>query len=85
MLIRGFYYEGWDPTGKPVKERHRDEFLARIQRELTRYEIDPEQVARAVFLVMSNRVSKGEIEGVEYVLPREIRGLWPSMVSQRRP
>src|SRR5260370_26954560 len=85
MLIRGFYYEGWDPTGKPVKERHRDEFLARILRELARYEIDPEQVARAVFLVMSNRVSKGEIEDVEYVLPREIRDLWPSTVSQGRP
>ena len=62
MLIRGFYYEGWDPTGKPVKERHRDEFLARIQEELPRYEIDPEQVARAVFIVMSHRVSEREIE-----------------------
>jgi uncharacterized protein (DUF2267 family) len=84
MLIRGFYYEGWDPTGKPVKERHRDEFLARIQGELARYEIDPEQVARAVFLVISNRISEGEIEDVEHVLPKEIRALWPSTVAQGR-
>ncbi len=84
MLIRGFYYEGWDPTGKAVKERHRDEFLARIQRELARYEMDPEPVARAVFLVMANRISEGEIEDVEHVLPREIRDLWPSTVPQRR-
>src|SRR5258708_37367524 len=61
MLIRGFYYEGWDPTGKPLKERHRDEFLAQIQRELAHYVIDSERVARAVFLVISNRISEGEI------------------------
>src|SRR4030088_2161001 len=62
MLIRGFYYEGWDPTGKPLKERHKKEFLARIDLELRPYEVDPEQVARAVFLVVANRISEGEIK-----------------------
>jgi uncharacterized protein (DUF2267 family) len=31
MLIRAFYYEGWDLAGKPVKTRHRNEFRARIR------------------------------------------------------
>jgi uncharacterized protein (DUF2267 family) len=85
MLIRGFYYEGWDPTGKPLKERHKEEFLSRINQELRPYTIDPEQVARAVFLVLANRISEGEIEDVEHVLPREIRDLWPSKVDHGRP
>lgn len=80
MLVRGFYYEGWDPTGKPVRERHREQFLARIERELRTDEpIDPEAVARAVFLVLSERVAAGEIEDVLHVLPSEIRELWPEV------
>ncbi len=27
MLLRGLFYEGWDPTGKPTKERHEAAFL----------------------------------------------------------
>jgi uncharacterized protein (DUF2267 family) len=78
MVIRGIYYEGWDPTGKPVKERHREQFLARIQRHFKGDDsIDPEQVARAVFTVLANRVTEGEIEDVKDVLPTEIRDLWP--------
>jgi uncharacterized protein (DUF2267 family) len=34
MLIRGFYYEGWDPTGKPLKVRDKKQYLARIAQEL---------------------------------------------------
>jgi uncharacterized protein (DUF2267 family) len=83
MLIRGFYYEGWDPTGKPLKERHREEFLGRIRRELERYDVDAEAVARAVFLVMANHISEGEVADVEHVLPREVRDLWPSPVRAR--
>jgi|ERR1700730_8445493 uncharacterized protein (DUF2267 family) len=84
MLIRGFYYEGWDPTGKPLKERHREEFLGRINQELRAYALDPEQVARAVFHVLANRISEGEIEDVEHVLPGEIRDLWPATVRPGR-
>jgi uncharacterized protein (DUF2267 family) len=82
MLVRGFYYEGWDPTGKPLKERHREDFLARIQQEIRGDErINAEQVARAVFTVLARRVSEGEIEDVEHVLPADIRDLWPKPVA----
>ena len=82
MLIRGFYYEGWNPTGKPIKERHRDEFLTRIAQELRPDGIDAERAARAVFLLVANRISEGEIEDIEHILPKEIRDLWPSRVDQ---
>ena len=78
MLIRGFYYEGWDPTGKPLKVRHKEEFLARIEEQFRGdNRIDPEQVARAVFTVLADRVTEGEIEDVKHILPAEIQDLWP--------
>ncbi len=86
MLIRGFYYEGWDPTGKPVKERHKEDFLNHIYRyfKITRYgepDVDPEKIARAVFKVLARRVSEGEIEDVLHILPRELRELWPQTTT----
>ncbi|OLB97969.1 MAG: hypothetical protein AUH30_09265 [Candidatus Rokubacteria bacterium 13_1_40CM_68_15] len=78
MLIRGFYYDAWDPTGKPVRERRKEEFLGRIAQEFRGGErIDPEPVARAVFAVLERRITEGEIEDVKHVLPAEIRSLWP--------
>jgi uncharacterized protein (DUF2267 family) len=78
MLVRGFYYEGWDPTGKPVKERHQEQFLARIEQHFKNDDsVDPEAVARAVFYLLSHRVSQGEIEDIKHILPAELRSLWP--------
>jgi uncharacterized protein (DUF2267 family) len=78
MLVRGFYFEGWDPTGKPLKERHLDDFLRQVDRQLVpKDNIDAEFVARAVFTVLKNRIADGEIEDVKHVLPAEIRELWP--------
>ena len=78
MLIRGFYYEGWKPTGKHVKGRHKEEFLAPIKDCFRNDEsIDPEEIVRAVFRVLSQRITEGEIEDIKHLLPPELRGLWP--------
>jgi uncharacterized protein (DUF2267 family) len=82
MLIRGFYYEGWDPTGKPLRIRQKEQFLARIELELQGDErfddlVPVERIARAVFMLLAQRISAGEIENIKHVMPAEIRELWP--------
>lgn len=74
MLVRGFYYEGWDPSNKPLKERHKREFLAHIAREFAEY--DSEAVARAVFRVLLRHVSEGEIDAIKRQMPAELEELW---------
>lgn len=77
MLVRGFYYEGWRPAGKPVKYRHKDEFLQHVA-ELYRGldEAQREPAVRAVFRVLSGHVSRGELHHVRDQLPPELRELW---------
>jgi len=77
MLIRGFYYEGWHPSGKPIKERKKEEFLGHIARALPKDgSCNPEQVAQAVFQVLARHVTPGEIKHVKIILPHQIRSLW---------
>ena len=40
--------------------------------------IDPEKVVRAVFRVLSRRVTAGEIADVKHLLPAALRELWPA-------
>ncbi len=78
LLIRGLYYEGWDPSRTPVKERHRETFLRHIAAAFPHDpEVYPEGIAWAVFKVLERHVSSGEIKDVLHVLPKEIRSLWP--------
>jgi uncharacterized protein (DUF2267 family) len=77
MLVRGFYYEGWHPSGKPIKHRKKADFLAPIETAFRNGpEIDAEEVVRTVFQILAKHVSAGEIEDVKNHLPREIRELW---------
>lgn len=77
MLVRGFYYDGWHPAGTPGKERKKEAFLAPIE-EAFRDDVDvnPEEVARAVFGVLARHVTPGEIKHIKFTLPGEIRSLW---------
>jgi uncharacterized protein (DUF2267 family) len=77
MLVRGFYYEGWQPADKPLKERKKEVFLSHIADAFRDPNIDPEQVVRAVFQVLTDHMTSGETEGIKHCLPKEIRALWP--------
>jgi uncharacterized protein (DUF2267 family) len=78
MLIRGFYFEGWNLKDKPHKERHAEDFLQHVT---DAFKDDPSvnarQVTRAVFRVIDKHVSAGEIADIKGILPKEIKELWP--------
>ena len=77
MLVRGFYYEGYHPHDKPIKERKKEEFLAHIASAFRDDpEMDAEKIARAAFEVIAKHVSPGEVKHVKVTLPEEIRSLW---------
>jgi uncharacterized protein (DUF2267 family) len=77
LLIRGVYYDGWTPAGKPVKERRKEEFLKHIREEFRDGDIDAEQVTRAIFKMLAHRISQGEIHDIKQILPKELAELWP--------
>lgn len=78
ILIRGVYYEGWKLTGKPVKERHKSEFLDHIAKAFRDDDrVDPEKVMRAVLKVLASHISTGESNNVKHLLPKSLQELWP--------
>lgn len=78
MIIRGFYYEGWRPDGKALKKMSKADVLTRISDSFRNDpDIDPEQIARAVFRLLSKKISSGEIEDIKRIMPEDLRDLWP--------
>ncbi len=76
MLIRGFFYEGYHPAGKPLPDRKRSEFLARVAAECNDEDRNEGHVTRAVLQVLAKHITPGEAEKVRGVLPPDIRSLW---------
>jgi len=78
MLLRGMYYEGWNPADMPVPGHRVEDFLAPIGETFHEHpEIVPEAVVWAVFKVLESHVSWGEMQDVKNMLPDEIRALCP--------
>lgn len=82
LLIRGVFYEGYKPAGKPETFRDRDEWLKRVNKELEQTGgQNPENATKAVFAVISRHVTGGEVEQVREMLPSNIRAMWPQDVE----
>ena len=80
MLIRGFYFEHWDPSGKPLPLRSRAEFFTILSKYLVRDGedfADGEKVARSVFRFLDRKATDGEIADLHYLVPAVLIDLWP--------
>lgn len=77
VLIRGVFYDGWNPSKTPVKERTREAFIERIQKDFQTDPLGdaPEAIA-AVMAVLDARISKGEMDDVRGAFTKEVRALF---------
>jgi uncharacterized protein (DUF2267 family) len=80
MLVRGFYYDAWNPSGKPVKF-NKDEFLFNVRQQFaSEPDIEEEKITQAVFRVIEKHIAHGEIEDIKGTLPRDLKEFWESQV-----
>ncbi len=75
-LIRGIYYESWDPSRTPVRYHGSKPFLDRIAAEaFLGGESEASYAAEAVMDVLRHHVSAGEFEQVLGMLPPAVRAV----------
>lgn len=78
LLIRGMFFEGWQPTRTPVRDRKAEHFIAAIEAQVGEVrDWRGREPILAVFRTLDNRISEGEIRDVKAGLPQAIRDLWP--------
>jgi uncharacterized protein (DUF2267 family) len=75
MLVRGIYYEAWDPSHAPVKMKAEEFVETFIDRALLPPEREPLAALKVAADVLRQHVTEGEVEHVLQSLPREIRAL----------
>jgi uncharacterized protein (DUF2267 family) len=61
LLIRGAYYEDWQPTDEPAAWNCPSEV----------------HIIRAVFRVLRRKAELGEIRSVDGILPQDLQKFWP--------
>jgi len=77
ILVRGIYYEGWNPSATPAHPRSKEDFLQRVNAAFSREPLpDVEGAVSAVFRLLKKHISGGEIDDVVQAMPKQIRQLW---------
>lgn len=76
LLIRGIYYEGWHPHGKPLHVRDAESFLELVSQYLAQdseFMLNERHVVASVFAVMHNHLAPGEIDAMLNAMPTTIQ------------
>ena len=79
LLIRGMFFEGWQPHLIPLADRSAADLISAIEHhvgDVMDYR-GPEDIV-TVFKLLNARISIGEINDIRANLRTDIRALWPA-------
>lgn len=71
-ILRGFYFEGWDPSKKPADFESKDDFLSTVRSYLGKDDIDLAKAVPKVVKILFQKM-EGEREHVMSNLPGEVQ------------
>jgi uncharacterized protein (DUF2267 family) len=77
IIVRGLYYEGWEPHKVPENITTRLAFVDGVSSKLRPRPIPAERGIRDVFALLAHHCDPGEISDVIDQLPKELKELWP--------
>ncbi|SCG74078.1 DUF2267 domain-containing protein [Micromonospora inositola] len=77
ILVRGIYFDGWDPQNVPVK-LNRDDFLYEVRQGFP-YDVEggTERVVQVVLDTLRQHVTQGEWQDVKSQMPQDLGRMIP--------
>jgi uncharacterized protein (DUF2267 family) len=77
LLVRGAYYDHYQPARQPSDLRTSDQFLSEVDEQLAgQRPVNLNDAVRAVFAVLDRHLPAPACEKVRLTLPQDIRRLW---------
>jgi uncharacterized protein (DUF2267 family) len=82
LLVRGVYYDQFQPARLPTEIDSREEFVAEVARWLSDIRpVDPDKAVQSVFKLLSHHCTPELIENVRAALPKSLRDVWESAAA----
>ncbi|TNH21787.1 DUF2267 domain-containing protein [Micromonospora orduensis] len=77
VLVRGIYFDGWNPSDVPIK-LNRDDFLYEVRQGFP-YDVEggPERVTQVVLDTLRRHVTQGEWQDVKETMPKDLATFFP--------
>jgi uncharacterized protein (DUF2267 family) len=81
MLVRGLYYEGWEPSKAPIKMSRKEFLDAIVEKIVAGRVINPAETTESVLAVIASHVGTGEMQKVMHSFPHDMQALFPPLAS----
>jgi uncharacterized protein (DUF2267 family) len=77
LVLKGVYFDGYKPGGKPEKFKTKEEFIEKVKSGFAGIpDEEAEEATDAVLTVLQVTVTEGEIEDVRGNLPKKLKDLF---------